>query len=85
MPVVSCCLLAKDFLLSEEQADWCGKLYGVCILHKPSDMLENMFKKAVENRWGKRAYEFQGKAQRQYTSTFAGRRTTWRRRRSTKA
>ncbi len=25
----------KDFLLSEEQAGWCGKLCGVCILHKP--------------------------------------------------
>ena len=34
-------------------------------------MPDNLFKKAVNNRWDKRSYDFQGKAQRWYTSTFA--------------
>jgi hypothetical protein len=40
---VSC--LRNDFLLSEEQADWCGKLYGVCIECRPENMKKDQFKK----------------------------------------
>ena len=35
--------LRKGFLLNEEQADWCGKLYGVCIEHRPVDLPSGMF------------------------------------------
>ncbi len=66
---VSC--LRNDFLLNEEQADWCGKLYGVCIECKPEDIKPNQFKRIVRSRWTKRSYEFMGKSARQYTTTFA--------------
>ena len=43
----SCTLscLRHGFLLSEEQADWCGKLYGVCIECKPGNIKQNQFEK----------------------------------------
>ena len=66
---VSC--LRNDFLLNEEQADWCGKLYGVCIECKPENIKPNQFKRIVRSRWTKRSYEFMGKSARQYTTTFA--------------
>ena len=43
---VSC--LRSDFLLSEEQADWCGKLYGVCIECRPANMKQDQFEKCKE-------------------------------------
>jgi hypothetical protein len=43
---VSC--LRHEFLLNEEQADWCGKLYGVCIECKPENIKQNQFKKCKE-------------------------------------
>ena len=61
----------SGFLLNEEQADWCGKLYGVCIECRPEDMKEGHFPKCVKNRWTKRSYEFMGKSARQYTSCYA--------------
>ncbi len=43
---VSC--LRNDFLLNEEQADWCGKLYGVCIECRPENMKQDQFEKCKE-------------------------------------
>jgi hypothetical protein len=63
--------LRDGFLLSDEQADWCGKLYGVCIEHRPAEIKEGMFRKIVRNRWQKRSYEFMGKSAREYTSCYA--------------
>ena len=46
----SCTLSCRrsGFLLNEEQADWCGKLYGVCIECRPQNMKNDQFKKCKE-------------------------------------
>ncbi len=40
--------LRHEFLLSEEQADWRGKLYGVCIECRPENMKQDRFNKCKE-------------------------------------